>query len=123
MSSLCSRRPSSTLLLISAGSSAARKARTSARKASSAAVKLRSMRFSGGSFDHHHDLAERRAGGEPRDRRGALGEREALGDHRPHAAGAVKCHEGRDVGCVFLGEAPRELAPEYPDDVAALEER
>src|SRR5579862_7416652 len=123
MSSLRSRRPSRTLLPMSAGSSAARKARTSARKASSSWVKLRSMPSSPSSFDQYDDLAARRARGKARDGRSALLEWQPLGDHRPHASLGVERHQRGDVCRVPFGEAPRKLAPEHPDDIAALEER
>src|ERR1700738_4650211 len=115
-SSLCIRLPKRTLERMSAGSSASKKARTSARKDSSSALSLRFTRVF--SFDHDDDLAARITRTEPRDSVHSPLQREALGDRRLDAALEIERHEGRDIGGMLPGLAHGELSPEHTDDLA-----
>src|SRR6185312_3654294 len=115
------RRPRRTLAWMSAGSSASRKARTSARKDSSSAVKLRFIETF--SFDGDDDFAARVAGTEPRDRVHSLLQRVVFGDGWPDTAFQVECDESRDVGGMPARLAGGELSPEYTDDLTALQQR
>src|ERR1700761_4824527 len=117
MSSLEMRRPNSSLVRISAGSSALKKARTSSRNFSSSAVKFRSTMSPGCVSDSDDDFAACLARAQPADGFSAPGQGKAFGDGRLDLACGVQLHELGHIGGVILRKTRGPLAPEHPHDL------
>src|SRR3984885_4485917 len=126
MSSLEIRLPSCSLVRMSVGNSASKKARTSVRNFSSSGLYLRSMIFPlevRASTHRNHDFAARRARAEARDRFAAARQRKSFRNGRLDFTIDIQRHKRGHIGFMLRGKTVRELAPKHADDFAALEQR
>src|ERR1700723_38042 len=126
MSSLEIRLPSCSLVRMSVGSSASKKARTSVRNFSSSGLYLRSiLNFlkSARSIHRDDDLAARRARAQSADCLAAARQRKSFGHGGLDFTIEIQRHEFGHIGGVHLWVPAGELAPEDADDFATLEQR